>query len=484
MDKMKREKTRSMGLAAAVCGAGLCAELLCLAFLLDPRPGPAAPGQDRATGKLEGPFSGPAHVPTARNGSSPRVPLSGKAALLEEDDADMRDAVAEAATARLKAMLAEEPEPLTEWWLLHPRGKGGKVQLERKTPGWTVSVFGLPSDGAPTARGWESGLGRSLPGAKPLTGSGPLGAPGRTGRSLIGPASMEFPREMFGTEKPGRLGRTRTPRQPDEEGTGVRRTASRRSLSDWRRNKASATASAKPVFSAKPKPQPKTAGKAPVFKPILLSKLLGKNAIRPPKGKIAVPDLGFLGGRLPKALPDGTPLHPLAPEPGEVEAVEPPDPKAWAGQGPCPRTGHWHAGNSVLHYHDKEAWGRWANGRWTWLVKKESRWWVSAGPKIPTLLRHGTHWWWRTSGLWFLLHQGQPWGYRQLTDLGLDGLVHPASGTSMVYSEDGLAVALITPGQGAVLFDARTGEVLGRWTEDEMPKPRKPSAPSELTFPR
>jgi len=53
----------------------------------------------------------------------------------------------------------------------------------------------------------------------------------------------------------------------------------------------------------------------------------------------------------------------------------------------------------------------------------------------------------------------------------------------MLYSADGRRAAVITPGDGAWLFDARTGAVLGRWTEAQMPARPKPHAPSGVTLP-
>ena len=100
------------------------------------------------------------------------------------------------------------------------------------------------------------------------------------------------------------------------------------------------------------------------------------------------------------------------------------------------------------------------------------------------LLWHGSHWWWRSSEAWFLLHEGEAWGYRYWEQWKEEGLIHPNSGTKMVYSADGSKVALITPGNGAQLFDAETGREIGSWTEQEMPKQPQPKAPAALNFPR
>ncbi len=46
-----------------------------------------------------------------------------------------------------------------------------------------------------------------------------------------------------------------------------------------------------------------------------------------------------------------------------------------------------------------------------------------------------------------------------------DGFIHPKSGTRIVYSADGLRVAVITPGRGSRVFDARTGRLLAYFPE-------------------
>ena len=66
---------------------------------------------------------------------------------------------------------------------------------------------------------------------------------------------------------------------------------------------------------------------------------------------------------------------------------------------------------------------------------------------------------------------------------GISGILHPGTGSKMLYSADGARAALITPGDGAWLFDAETGKILGRWTEDQMPRRPTPHAPSSLTLP-
>ena len=83
-----------------------------------------------------------------------------------------------------------------------------------------------------------------------------------------------------------------------------------------------------------------------------------------------------------------------------------------------------------------------------------------------------------------MLHQGEAWGYRTFSDARAEGLIHPMTGTRMLYSEDGRRVAVVTPGDGAAVFDARTGDELARWGESQLKKPAGPRAPSALSLPR
>jgi hypothetical protein len=53
----------------------------------------------------------------------------------------------------------------------------------------------------------------------------------------------------------------------------------------------------------------------------------------------------------------------------------------------------------------------------------------------------------------------------------------------MIYSKDFARVAVITPGEGAEVFDAATGVELARIQEERMPARRRPKAPSEFSLP-
>src|SRR6185312_2066344 len=63
------------------------------------------------------------------------------------------------------------------------------------------------------------------------------------------------------------------------------------------------------------------------------------------------------------------------------------------------------------------------------------------------------------------------------------GLFEPASGTEVVYSRDFARAAVITPGEGAQVFDATTGAALGRIPEALMPPRRRPHPPLNPRLP-
>jgi hypothetical protein len=53
----------------------------------------------------------------------------------------------------------------------------------------------------------------------------------------------------------------------------------------------------------------------------------------------------------------------------------------------------------------------------------------------------------------------------------------------MIYSKDFARVAVITPGQGAEVFDATTGEKLASVPEESLPPRRRPKIPAALSLP-
>ncbi|MCX5793976.1 MAG: hypothetical protein NTY77_00585 [Elusimicrobia bacterium] len=327
------------------------------------------------------------------------------------------------------------------------------------------------------------------------------------GRSLraAGPAGQVFrPQEnaaqTFSPDKLSRrmadlLRRIRAARASAPALTGAPRASSRQSrhaLSDSTRRAALPRADlrAKGAHKLKAGPKPKAKPKAkiarktmsikpPRLRPVLLSKVLGINAIRPPKTAGQAPDFSRLARDTPRTGPDG---RPVIQSPAEATALEDVRPPAGAAAD-CRKIGpHWHSGPEPA-YHEGTAWGLQHDGGWLWLKKSGKNWWAWTAPDEPTWLWHAERWWWRSDDVWFMLHEGEVWGYRLFGERRAEGLIHPGTGTHMEYSADGKRVAMITPGDGAWLFDARSGTVLGRWSEAQMPAKAKPHAPRSLSLP-
>ncbi len=188
------------------------------------------------------------------------------------------------------------------------------------------------------------------------------------------------------------------------------------------------------------------------FKPALLSKLLGPKPLRPPRGSVRAPEINpWRAHPAPQGLRPMTAL--------EAEGVE----------------------GSAAGEREKISGVRRADS-WGWVERSGERVWLWPSPDGPALLSHEGHWWWQSRGVWFLLHDGEPWGWRYLAEWRREGLVH-GSGTQMIYSDDGARVGVVTPGEGAVLYDSTTGAELGRWRADELPKPRAARAPTRLRLP-
>lgn len=133
---------------------------------------------------------------------------------------------------------------------------------------------------------------------------------------------------------------------------------------------------------------------------------------------------------------------------------------------------HWDGGQ----WHDGAVRGVASGGGWTWLSRDGARWWALPAPGRAAL-RHEGAWWTKERGVWLLVHDGQPWVWRRFQDWDAQGLFHLGTGTEMVYSRDFARVALVTPGRGAAVFDARTGEEMARIPEEEMPPRRRPRMP-------
>lgn len=208
-------------------------------------------------------------------------------------------------------------------------------------------------------------------------------------------------------------------------------------------------------------------------RPESLARLLGKGALKAPVG-VKRPKLDPWSRPVPALGPDGAPLSvkPL----GETEAESVTPPPACAKKGV-----HWDEQDSVRWLHDGALRGRLENGTWAWLQRDQNRWWLWPAPKEKPLLDHQDHWWLESRGMWFLLHDREAWGYQYLHQWGTEGFV-ARSGAQMIYSSDGSRLGLIVPGAGAVVYDARTGAELGRWTEAQLPRRRAAAAPQAPAF--
>ncbi len=210
-------------------------------------------------------------------------------------------------------------------------------------------------------------------------------------------------------------------------------------------------------------------------RPLLLSKLLGRGALRPPPSSIAPPDLSALDARRPLLLPGG---RPTPTRPYDLDRIEAQDPRR-AGKADRKRGAHWDAGPV---WHDGTLRGLTNGEGWLWLWKERARIWAAPVADSPPLLRHQGLWWSKQKGVWFALHDGELWSWRRFSDWEAEGLIRLGDGVELIYSADFTKVAVLTPGAGGVLYDAATGAELGEWLESELPR-RRPKAPSSLRLP-
>ncbi len=209
------------------------------------------------------------------------------------------------------------------------------------------------------------------------------------------------------------------------------------------------------------------------FRPLRLSQLLGGKALRPPPSLLRPPvGLSRLPSRRPYFDASGRIVPPPSRELGALEIVAPDEIASDRRQ-----NAHWDGET----WHEKRAHGLARDGGWLWLEKDAARWWGLVG-KTP-LARHQNLWWLRKSGVWLVLHEGEPWVWRHFQDWGAQGLFHPVTGTEIVYSPDLSRAAVITPGEGAVVYDALSGAEIGRIPEEAMPARRRPKAPKSLSLP-
>lgn len=202
------------------------------------------------------------------------------------------------------------------------------------------------------------------------------------------------------------------------------------------------------------------------FRPLLLATLLGSRPLTPPPPGLRPPAaLDGLAALRPSKDASGAPV-PAAP--AGLAGLDQVDPEKLHRDR---RAGaHWDGDE----WHDGAARGLKSGDDWRWLYRDGPRWWALTGDPERPALRHDGLWWTKAGGVWFVVHDGEPWAWRPFQDWGAQGLFSPATGTEMVYSRDLSRVAVITPGDGAEVFDARTGAALGRIPEDRMPPRRRP----------
>ena len=168
---------------------------------------------------------------------------------------------------------------------------------------------------------------------------------------------------------------------------------------------------------------------------------------------------------------DRRPRIALAPPQASSPRSSPSTPRSCRPTGVASRTG-----TGLRH----DGRGDWLRRRLVWLTRTAGAGgaWSRGRPG-----RHQNLWWLRESGVWLILHEGEPWAWRRFQDWGGDGLFHPGTGTEIVYSPDLSRAAVITPGEGAVVYDARSGAELGRIPESAMPARRRPRALKSLSLP-
>ncbi|MDX6770397.1 MAG: hypothetical protein SF051_12755, partial [Elusimicrobiota bacterium] len=234
-----------------------------------------------------------------------------------------------------------------------------------------------------------------------------------------------------------------------------------------------------PTAAARERSRRERPGRAPRFRPLRLDRLLGPLAIRPPDAAVAGPTLAELSPRQPLAKPDGRPARWTEAPLRWLESV---DPDGAAAPSDRRRDGHWHADEDPPVYHAGPGRGLAREDAWLWLSRLERRWWALPDAGRAPWLRHRGRWWTRERGVWFVLHEGEAWAWRRFARWEAEGLIHPGTGTAIVYSADFARAAVVTPGRGAVLFDAVSGAEIARWSEAELP-PRWRPAPRDLTLP-
>ncbi|MBI4386954.1 MAG: hypothetical protein HY551_06200 [Elusimicrobia bacterium] len=185
-------------------------------------------------------------------------------------------------------------------------------------------------------------------------------------------------------------------------------------------------------------------------------RMLKQGFLRPPSNALRPPDLKRIQAEAARPSPQEGLLKFLNPPASDVEAIFPPEGAAAKESGTPPKN-HWHATIAGRLWHAGPAWAFAHGDGWVWLVCAKKRWWVLARPDQP-LVWHQSRWWWKKPEGWFLLHEGEPWAYRQFQNLRRDGLVHPATGMRILYGKDGRRALVEIPGQDRISINLETNE--------------------------
>ncbi len=223
-------------------------------------------------------------------------------------------------------------------------------------------------------------------------------------------------------------------------------------------------------------------------RPILSSELDGEKTPKPPAKVAAPPDFGGLDKNIPAKDDRGASIKPEPAGYQDIEGVKTPK---------LPPSGtdkfDWKTIGDTPYYCKGSVCGRWSDAHWVWMQNKDGKWWIqsysprpdgSVGTDSPAYEQHQGHWWWQDdkSGSWYVVHDGQPWSHRYLSQFKQDGLVNPQTGTTMVHTPDG-NVLVVTPGKGADVYDGKTGAFKEHRDQDQLPpvdqKPPKDPFPVE-----
>lgn len=416
---------------------------------------------DRSLGQIDGRADSTGLV-AVEAGPSQAAPAPEPADAGEPEDAELRDAVASAPQAPAAMALSGARGVFP--------GGASAGRLAPASPNQAAeaarAMSGAAAPPSAFAEALEAVSGKRAPAPAPEAASAPADA----ARSAEIAGNRRLLLEWVARAAAG--GRSRGSRPAAGEAGGDARRSGSSSL----------LIGAKPLQGAERIEKERAARRAAAraVKPLSLTGLLGR-ALRPPRARIGLPRSKPWNRARPAYGPDGKPLSAEPFTPGQLDALDAPD----ALKKSCAKKqGHWHADRSGGWWHDGGSWGRLEGKSWAWVEKDAARWWAWTTPEARPVMWHQKRWWLEAQGYWFLMHDGEPWGYWFMDRWGQEGFEH-VTGRQLMYSADEKILAVVTPGRGAVAYDAKTGAVVGSWTEDQLParlRPRQP--PQSLPQPR